>query len=698
MAVRDILHQSIVFDRSQLEPLAALRCTAGVAVPLAAGLLAGRPWIGAFGVIGAVSVGFGSFQGAYRSRAAVMIYASIGMAAAWFVGAMSAGNAAAAVALAAVFAFGAGYFIALGAGASFVALQCAVAMMIAEGFPSSAEDAALRAAVILGGGLAQTLLVVGVWPMRRFSAERGATAPVFASLAAYARTIGQGQVSAPEPHTLATTMAPAEDPHPLGSASHSLVFQALLDEAERIRASLAGLAVRQPLAEGHRECIARFADALAAVLGEISEALSDGREPRDHSRAWHAIDEYRRGLPASPSIDALLGQLRAAWRTAAGLSKPTRRTDAADTASDSEPSFRYLPPISDGLTTLKANLSLDSSALRHAIRLAVAVSIASVVYHAGHFSRGYWIPMTALIVLRPDFYDTFARGIARIAGTLLGAGVATAIIHVLRPPNEVLAALLMLSVWGCYNLFRVNYAAFSVCLTAYVVFVLRFSGIAEMTAATARIAYTVEGGALAILVYAVWPTWAGRTARASIAAMLDAQRAYVDALLSAYVDPATLDLSRLAELRRAGRLQRSNTEALVERMNVEPAARASIDRRTALALLAALRRHALAALSLHAGLQSARPRTVSGAKVFRDDLGTAFDILADAVRSGRPPKRLPPLRRDHAVLAHDAAIGVETDMMVDSLNTMAEMLSNAPRIIRAAARESDRSGWRAERE
>src|SRR5262252_1631291 len=134
MAVRDVLRPSVVFDWTQLEPAASARCTAGVAVPLAVGLILRQPWIGAFGVIGAVSVGFGSFQGAYRSRAAVMIYASVGMAVAWFLG------------------------------ASFVALQCGVAMMIAEGFPSSAHDAALRAGVILGGGLAQTLLVVAVWP------------------------------------------------------------------------------------------------------------------------------------------------------------------------------------------------------------------------------------------------------------------------------------------------------------------------------------------------------------------------------------------------------------------------------------------------------------------------------------------------------------------------------------------------------
>jgi len=59
MAVREVLRPSVVFDWTQLEPAAAARCTVGVAIPLAVGMMLRQPWIGAFGVIGAVSVGFG---------------------------------------------------------------------------------------------------------------------------------------------------------------------------------------------------------------------------------------------------------------------------------------------------------------------------------------------------------------------------------------------------------------------------------------------------------------------------------------------------------------------------------------------------------------------------------------------------------------------------------------------------------------
>src|SRR3954464_7871164 len=77
---QQILATTLQTDWSQFEPLAALRCTCGVAIPLVLGVSSGWPSVGVFGAIGAVSVGFGSFQGTYRGRAAVMLWAAIGMA------------------------------------------------------------------------------------------------------------------------------------------------------------------------------------------------------------------------------------------------------------------------------------------------------------------------------------------------------------------------------------------------------------------------------------------------------------------------------------------------------------------------------------------------------------------------------------------------------------------------------------------
>jgi len=659
---------------SQFEGLAAVRCTAGVAIVLAAGLLLGQPAVSAFGAVGAVSVGFGSFQGAYRSRAAVMLWAAAGMALCVFVGSVAGASHPASIVTAALAAFASGLVVALGPAASFVGLQCGVAVLIASGFPADMRGALVRGGLVLGGGLVQTLLVVLIWPLRRFSAERRTIAAAYRSLSAYAAQVpSAGATAAPEPHTFATTASPMADPQPFASSAEVLVFQALLDEAERIRASLAALATQQRrLAASSPVCARELASHCAHALAEIADALDAGRAPRETAPLWEAVEACARALGPSPVVDALLGQIRAAWRIAGAMTG-----DAETPPTARHRPLRRRPPIRDALTTLRANLTLRSTPMRHALRLGATIGIGTTVYRLVHLQRGYWLPMTALLVLRPEYHDTVARGVSRVAGTIVGAAIATVMVHLFTPSPPMLTLLVLLFVWGCYALFRINYAVFAACLTGYVVFILMLSGVAEMTAASLRAMYTIEGGALALAAYAVWPTWASQTARASLAAMLDAHAEYVGALLCGYADPRQIDLRRLAQLRSAARLARSNTEAVIERMLVEPPRRAIMPPRVALGLLAALRRHSVGALALHAGLERGVADPVPGMTTLTGQMTASLAAIGEALRTGNAPRPLPPLRQTQLALASagDALLVDETDLMVDSINTMAELLS-----------------------
>jgi hypothetical protein len=178
------------------------------------GLALGLPTVSAFGAVGAVSVGFGSFQGAYRSRAEVMLYAAAAMALSVFVGSLAGYSDTAAIVTGTVAAFASGLLIAVGPAAAFVGLQSVVAVLIAGGFPTDPASAALRAAIVLGGGLVQTLLVVLIWPLRRFSAERTTIASAYRSLAGYAAQMFTAEAAAPEPHTFAAAESPLADPQP----------------------------------------------------------------------------------------------------------------------------------------------------------------------------------------------------------------------------------------------------------------------------------------------------------------------------------------------------------------------------------------------------------------------------------------------------------------------------------------------------
>jgi hypothetical protein len=678
--LQHILAPTVRIDWSQFEGLAALRCTVGVAIPLVIGLALRQPSLSAFGAVGAVSVGFGSFQGAYRSRAALMLAAAAAMAISIFVGALAGHSHVATVVVASMTAFISGLLVAVGPAAAFVGLQSCVAVLIAAGFPSDVSGAARAAAIVFGGGVMQTLLVVTIWPLRRFSVERHTIATAYRTLGAYAVNLPAANDVAPEPHTFAGLAPPLQDPQPFARPSDVLVFQALFDEAERIRASLAAIVSWQRRTRTDPSCSASLPQACGRALLEIAAALEEGRDPADHDgEIWRTIDACVEALQKSPEIEALLGQIRAAWRTASMLTSST--APRAATPSRLAP-LRAVPPIGDALTTLGANLSLGSTACRHALRLMVAVGIATTIYRVMQLPRGYWMPMTALLVLQPNFHDTFTRGAARIAGTILGGGVATLLVTELHPGGTGLTLLVLAFVWICYATFRMNYTLFTVALTGYVVFILMVSGVAEMMAVTLRAIDTIAGGCIALVVYAVWPTWAATSVRSALAAMFDAQSVYVKALLTAYADPKTADVARLTRLRGTARRARSNAEAVVERMLVEPSRQATVQPRTATGLLAAIRRNALASLALHAGVERGIRTPSPQLEPLATEMKESLAILAEAVGDGRPPRPLPPLRQTHRAISGEISplVEHETDLMVDAINTMAELLTKDSRL------------------
>jgi hypothetical protein len=112
-------------------------------------------------------------------------------------------------------------------------------------------------------------------------------------------------------------------------------------------------------------------------------------------------------------------------------------------------------------------------------------------------------------------------------------------------------------------------------------------------------------------------------------------------------------------------------------MLVEPKRKGSLGSRTAMGLLAALRRHALAALALHAGIERGIDQPAPGMAQLSAEMKTSLWLLADAVREDTAPPPLPPLRQTQLALGKSVthAVREETDLLVDGINTMAELLT-----------------------
>ena len=150
------------------------------------------------------------------------------------------------------------------------------------------------------------------------------------------------------------------------------------------------------------------------------------------------------------------------------------------------------------------NLTFRSSTFRYALLLALTGFVAQGIAQWLHFPNAYWIPMTALIIMKPDLLLTNVRSIARLGGTLVGAGLATLIATTLRPDGMWLSLLIVVSMYLAYALQNVNYALYAVPLTAYIVFILAVARTPEASTAEHRVIATAIAGVVAMLIHALY--------------------------------------------------------------------------------------------------------------------------------------------------------------------------------------------------
>ncbi len=329
---------------------------------------------------------------------------------------------------------------------------------------------------------------------------------------------------------------------------------ALLSQAERIRLALMMLSrlrvriAREPGGEAPAQIVERCLTLAGTVLAAVAVSLSGGQALHPHEQVDQlpALAESLRepGHSAPPGLaellrdarlqaEALAGQLRSAEELAGHIA-PEGTAAFAQSEAAQPPMLR----LTGALALIRANLSLDSAAMRHALRLAVCVALGEVVSAAAGWTRAYWCPMTIAIVLKPDFTGTFSRGILRVAGTLVGLAFATALFHVLSPSMAVQVILIgaFAFLLRCFG--PANYGVFVIALTALVVLLIAMTGVTPEVVIAARGLNTVAGGVIALTAYALWPTWERTRLPEELAAMFDAYRVYFEAVRDAYTQPA----------------------------------------------------------------------------------------------------------------------------------------------------------------
>jgi uncharacterized membrane protein YccC len=689
------------FQSDKVNPWLGLRNALGVGLPLAAGAALGSISTGLAMSTGALNVAFRDSDAPYSQRARQLLAGSLVAGITVFAATLCGSSNSISLALTVVWAFAAGMLVAVSQSAADVGVMSLVMLLVYAAVPLPPERAALAGLGALVGGLIQTVLSLSLWPLRRYAPERSALGNLYLELSRAAASPPDSAAQSPPAtaHSLAAQTALSTLDRDRSVESER--FRLLLVQGERMRLSLLALSRLRTRSERDQPGSAaiailnKYLEFASELLRSIGSSLIDGKEVSPDTGALDELDALAEqlhqpdtlGSPAFQAMivdarfqmNALAGQIRSAIdlevsATPAGVSEFERREAARP----------WTLRIQGTLATLRANLTVESAACRHAMRLSVCVLLGDALARGFALRRPYWLPMTIAIVLKPDFTATFSRGVQRLGGTFAGLIFATVLVHIL--PQGVAAqivaiAILMFLVRG---LGGANYGILATCVTALVVFMIALSGVSAKELIAARALNTVIGGVIALIAYWAWPTWERTQVSESMARMLDGYRAYVQALLKSYESG---NLGALDPARVAARLARTNAEASIDRANAEPGASAE-SVRTHSALLASSHRLAHALMALEAGLSTQGSGNGSGPpheafRKFLNDVDFTLYYLAAMLR-GSPltPDHLPDLREAQRALVHSAdsqnqphaLMNVEADRIANSLNTLSEEL------------------------
>lgn len=673
----------------------AVRNTLAIVLPLAVGLATGHEAAGLGVSTGALNTMFTDQPGPYRLRLQRMLLAALAAGLAAFLGVLVGDSPWPLTAAAFAIAFAGGMLVALGPMAGRVGLTSMIVLIVTAAMEIPRAQAPSVAALICAGGVLQALFAIAAWPLQRYRPERFALADVLSQLAATARARPDvAQQPAVSQAAMEALVLLHGEYRARGEAMRA--FRVIAEVCERARIDLLALsdlhgrsaspAARRRIGDVLDQAASAF-DALAASMRSTvpparADALAAAFEARVQALAAQdaTLDagDQRLARIAHGRAESLGGQLRSLLRNAPRASS---RGEAAAQRDDAR-----LPAAlrsAAALPTLRANLGPGSVAFRHALRCATCVALAAALERAFAVPHGAWIPMTAAIVLKPDFGGTLRFGVLRVAGTLAGLLLASLLAHYAMGDATLRLLLLAALCIGFRLTATVNYGIGVALLTGMVVVLLTFRGMAPAEAMQARVIGTLAGSALALCAYALWPTWESRRTPAVLAALVDAYRAHLAAIFAGH-------RADFAETRAAARRARTNAQASLERLRAEPRGKRSrreIER--AEALLANASRLVRAGVAIEAlELDGHLLPDAPALRAFAAEADAALLAIAAALRDpGAPgPASLRPAERTLAqalapALAADdpaaLAIADACDRIADSVDTLAHVVRPA---------------------
>lgn len=299
----------------------------------------------------------------------------------------------------------------------------------------------------------------------------------------------------------------------------------------------------QRLLRLHGEACERLAEAVELrqpfMFRELcSQALTDLHDSLEYLQ--QQTNPPRRHLLRS--LNALANNLGTLDNLFSNASNPDALADEQDSSLlDREPqSFK------DVLNRFRAQLTPSSFLFRHALRLAVALTVGYAVLNWIHPAQGYWILLTTVFVCQPNYGATRRKLVQRISGTVLGLLIGWALFDLF--PNALIQSLFAVAAGVAFFATRTSrYTVATAAITLLVLFCFNQVG-NGYGLFIPRLVDTLIGSLIAgLAVFLILPDWQGRSLNRMVATTLSCNSTYLRQIIQQYAQGKRDDLSyRLA--------------------------------------------------------------------------------------------------------------------------------------------------------
>ncbi|GHO46987.1 FUSC family protein [Ktedonospora formicarum] len=666
-ATRDVLH----VNRHDI--WYSLRVLTVILVPLlVSGLfphLPGFPDNTVFLELGAFFTMLAIPDGSYSRRARIMGLGVCLEAGACIAGTLLGKQALLSAVVVVFWAFGTGMLTAFGKAGGKLGYITTACFVIALASPASLPLAGLRCAILLSGAVWAMVLHLWVWPIRKYQPLKQTVARYYCALQAvlttlHLRIVGNAQGN--ERHTeefwkqRTSLQNIRKEAHQIFDEVHCgtnptaqrlAFFLGQADALFNVEIAFAESLRTFPLQHASpvvQETLMQASAVLKQTLTYLSQAIWSGQSGRRKNGLTKALQDVVEklaeagALPTEENTDA---QAQAHLLHLLHLLKQLvtlcqRSLTAMDTAIPKAPvtQVRQRPSLRTMLAnawhTLANHLNTRSRIVRYALRLSITISIATALFLFLRIPHGYWMAMSVLIVLKPDFHTTHQRTRLRLGGTIAGGIFAGALSLIVYQQGLLLLLIALL----CFLAFLVrsrHYGIYAFFLSSFLILSLDIAHPGNWTVALIRIASNLIGAALAYLsIYLLWPRWEKKGLPDQVGSALASIRHFFHGAISLYILPSSSPMN-MRELRLVASQECTRAIHLLERLSLEPWS--SPDDLTRYAILRlSLRQLCESIIALSHLLSPARKpyQTLPDAARLPAQIEEALENIEDAIRRG----------------------------------------------------------------